>query len=234
MEEKLNKWCNWGGRVLTADPILEAGISKYSVSFWLEHFQTQSPGFENEQQGRKLLVNWNTVFTLRNKNVAYLCWWLILFFVKPCRLVTARMSCQMVEWLQDRMQLQSLNSLCSSNAVWHRFWTENWPKQYTAKGRAQDRKNRSKFVGSGKEGPERASQTFFIAISNILFFSKLASVAKFQHILLLKRKSHSVSRQRIPESGTVFCSQRILFPGNTLPDTEERLATPSGSTSTTF
>ena len=68
------------------------------------------------------------------------------------------------------MQLQSLNSLCSSNAVWHRFWTENWPKQYTAKGRAQDRKNRSKFVGSGKEGPERASQTFFIAISNILFF----------------------------------------------------------------
>ena len=74
VEEKLNKWCNWGGRVLTADPILEVGISKYSVSFWLEHFQTQSPGLENELQGRKLLVNWNTVFTLRNKNVAYLCW----------------------------------------------------------------------------------------------------------------------------------------------------------------
>ena len=53
MEEKLNKWCTGGGRVLTADPILEAGISKYSVSFWLEHFQTQFPGFENERQGRK-------------------------------------------------------------------------------------------------------------------------------------------------------------------------------------
>ena len=39
MEEKLNKWYNWGGRVLTADPILEVGISKYSVSFWLEIFK---------------------------------------------------------------------------------------------------------------------------------------------------------------------------------------------------
>ena len=110
------------------------------------------------------------VFTLKSKNVACLCWWLILFFVKPCRLVRTRMSCQMVEWLQDRMQLQSLNSLCSSNAVWHRFWTENWPKQYTAKGRAQDRKNRSKFVGSGKEGLERTCHPFFIVISNIIFF----------------------------------------------------------------
>ena len=53
MEEKLNKWCTAEGRVLTADPILDAGISKYSVSFWLEHFQTQSSGFENERQGRK-------------------------------------------------------------------------------------------------------------------------------------------------------------------------------------
>ena len=50
MEEKWNKWCNWGGGVLTADPILEAGISKYSVSFSLEHFQTQSPGFEINQK----------------------------------------------------------------------------------------------------------------------------------------------------------------------------------------
>ena len=39
VEEKLNKWYNWGGRVLTADPILEVGISKYSVSFWLEIFK---------------------------------------------------------------------------------------------------------------------------------------------------------------------------------------------------
>ena len=124
------------------------------------------------------------VFTLKSKKVACLCCWLILLFVKPCRLVRTRMSCQMVEWLQDRMQLQSLNSLCSSNAVWHRFWTENWPKQYTAKGRAQDRKNRSKFVGSGKEGPERTSQTFLIAISNIIFFQTRIR-GQFQLILLL-------------------------------------------------
>ena len=66
------------------------------------------------------------------------------------------------------------------------------------------------------------------------FFFKLASVTKFQLILLLEWQLHSVSRQRIPEFRAVFCSQRILFPGNTLPDTEESLATPSGFTSTTF
>ena len=38
-------------------------------------------------------------------------------------------------------------------------------------------------------------------------------MAKFQLILLLEWQSHSVSRQRIPEFRTVFCSQRILFPG---------------------
>ena len=73
MEEKLNKWCKRGGggggglSFNSGSNIGSCDIEVLCVSFWLEHFQTQPPGFENEPQGRKLLFSWFTVFTLRNK-----------------------------------------------------------------------------------------------------------------------------------------------------------------------
>ena len=77
-----------------------------------------------------------------------------------------------------------------------------------------------------------AHPKLFSSLFRISFFSKLASVANFS-------LSYFSSSNHIPCPVNVFPNPalyfvQIVFPGNTLPDTEERLATPSGSISSTF
>ena len=142
-----------------------------------------------------------------------------------------------VKWLNDSRTECSCNHL-THFAVLMQFDTDSELKtgQSSRLQKVGHRTERTKVSLWGLEKrvlnahPKLFSSLFRISF----FFSKLTSVAKFQLILLLEWQSHSVSRQRISEFRAVFCSQRILFPGNTLPDTEERLATPSGSTCTTF
>ena len=81
------------------------------------------------------------------------------------------------------------------------------------RGRAQDRKNKSEFVGSGKEGPERASQTFFIAISNILFFPNSHPWPNFS-LSYFSSGSHMACPVNVfPNSALYFVHNGPGFPG---------------------
>lgn len=136
-----------------------------------------------------------------------------------------------VKWLNDSKTECSCNHL-THFAVLMQFDTDSELKtgQNSRLQKVGYKTERAKVCRVWKEG----SWTCIHSLFRISFFSKLASVAKLQLFSILGWHSRVVSRQRIPASRTVFCSQRILFPGNALLDTEERLAIPSGSTSTTF
>ena len=77
-----------------------------------------------------------------------------------------------------------------------------------------------------------AHPKLFSSLFRISFFSKLASVANFS-LSYFSSSNHIRCPVNVFPNPALYFVQ-IVFPGNTLPDTEERLATPSGSISSTF
>ena len=170
-----------------------------SVSFWLEHFQTQSPGFENEQQGRKrqfLLLKVKKLPAYAG-DLFYSSWSPVGWSGRGCH----------VKWLNDSRTECSCNHL-THFAVLMQFDTDSELKtgQYSRLQKVGHKTERTEVSLLGLERRVlNAHPKLFSSLFRISFFSKLASVAKFQLILLLVWQSHSVSRQRFPKFCTVFC-----------------------------